>query len=208
LSALGRLGPYVARHAGSLALSAGGLVVASVCGVLIPWLTRDAIDGLSAPDGASRLIRSVAAILLLALGHGLLRWLSRRGLLVAGRRVEQALRRDLFTHVARLPLSFFARVPTGDIMSRMTNDLAAIWLLLGPGILMLSGTVVSGSLALVFMSRISPQLTLAALAAAPVVVLASREYGRRFHVQHRGSQQSLAAMNETLHEDISGIRLV
>ncbi len=160
------------------------------------------------PDGEARLVRAVASILLLALAHGVLRWLSRRGLLVAARRVEQALRHDVFTHVVRLPLDFFSRVPTGDVMSRMTNDLGAIWHFLGPGVLMLTGTVVSWFLAVGFMFRISVTLTLAALAAAPLVVLASREYGRRFHLQHRSSQQSLSAMNATLHEDISGIRLV
>jgi ATP-binding cassette subfamily B protein len=208
LTQLRRLEPYLRRHAASVALGAAGLVVAAVFGVLVPWLIRDAIDGLSAPDGRARLTREVSLILLLALGHGVLRWLSRRALLVAGRRVEQALRRDLFAHVVRLPLDFFSRVSTGDVMSRMTNDLAAVWLLLGPGVLMLMGTVVSWFLAVGFMFRISPSLTLAALAAAPLVVLASREYGRRFHVQHLASQQSLAALNETLHEDVSGIRLV
>lgn len=183
-------------------------MAAAVCGVFIPWLIRDAIDGLAMPDGASRLRRTVSLILLLALGHALLRWLSRRGLLVSAKRIEQALRGDVFAHVARLPLSFFSRVPTGDVMSRLTNDLSSIWLFMGPGVLMLTGTVVSWLLSIVFMFRISVSLTLAALAAAPFVVLASREYGRRFHRLHRESQQSLSAMNEALHEDISGIRLV
>ncbi len=208
MTPLSRLRPYLARHAAVCTFSAAGLLVAALCGVLIPWLTRDAIDGLSMPDGEARLVRAVASILLLATIHGVLRWLSRRGLLVAARRVEQSIRRDVFTHVVRLPLAFFARIPTGDVMSRMTNDLGAIWLFLGPGVLMLMGTVVSWFLAVGFMFRISVTLTLAALAAAPLVVLASREYGRRFHIQHRNSQQSLSAMNAALHEDISGIRLV
>lgn len=200
--------PYVARRAVAIAASTAGLALAALFGVLIPWRIRDAIDGLAGLGGRERLAGAVASILLLALLHALLRWLSRRSLLVAARRVEQELRRDLFRHVVRLPLPFFGRVPTGDVMSRMTNDLVAVWLLLGPGLLMLTGTVVSWFLAVGFMFRISATLTLAALAAAPFVVLASREYGRRFHLQHRESQRSLAGLNALLHEDLSGIRLV
>ena len=57
--------------------------------------------------------------------------LTRRSLLVAAREVEKEVRRRLFSHVIRLPLPFFQGTPTGDVMSRLTNDLSAVWLLLG-----------------------------------------------------------------------------
>jgi ATP-binding cassette subfamily B protein len=171
-------------------------------------MTRDAIDGLSAPDGRERLARAVSWMFLFAALHGSFRYLSRRGLLVAARWVELALRRDVFAHVIRLPLSFFGATPTGDVMSRMTNDVSAVWLFLGPGVLTLTGTVISYLLALTFMFRISPLLTVVSLVLAPAVILVSREYGRRFHRLYRKVQEALAAMNATLQENISGIRLV
>lgn len=171
-------------------------------------MTREAIDGIAAPDGRERLVRAVSWMLLFAALHGTFRYFSRRGLLVAARRVELALRRDVFRHVIRLPLSFFGATPTGDVMSRMTNDISAVWLFLGPGMLMLAGTVISYVLALGFMFRISPLLTAVSLVLAPVIILVSREYGRKFHKLYRKVQETLAGMNATLQENISGIRLV
>ncbi len=171
-------------------------------------MTRDAIDGLLATDGSERLARAVSWMFLFAALHGSFRYLSRRGLLVTARKVELALRRDIFAHVIRLPFSFFGTTPTGDVMSRMTNDVSAVWLFLGPGVLTLTGTVISYLLALTFMLRISPLLTMVSLVLAPAVILLSREYGRRFHRIYRKVQEALAAMNATLQENISGIRLV
>jgi ATP-binding cassette subfamily B multidrug efflux pump len=183
-------------------------VVSSFFGLLVPWMTRAAIDGIGSADGGGRLSRAVSFMLLFAFLHGAFRYLARRGLLATARRVERRLRDDLFGRVARLPMSFFHATPTGDVMSRMTNDVSAVWLFLGPGLLTLAGTVVSYVLALVFMIRLSPLLTLVTLAFAPVVVLLSREYGRAFHRQHRGVQESLSGMNGFLQENVTGIRLV
>jgi ATP-binding cassette subfamily B protein len=93
-------------------------------------------------------------------------------------------------------------------MSRLTNDLSAVWIFLGPGLLMLVGTVISWLLAVAFMLRISPTLTGVSLLIAPAVVYLSREYGRVFHLRHRLVQESLASMNAALQENVSGIRLV
>ncbi len=171
-------------------------------------MIREAIDGISAPDGRERVFRAVSWMALFAILHGGFRYFGRRGMLVTARRVEMRLRRDLFSHVIRLPLSFFGRTPTGDVMSRMTNDVSAVWLLLGPGALTLVGTAISYVLALLFMVRISVLLTLVSLAVAPVIVYTSREYGRAFHRAHRKAQESLAAMNAALQENVTGIRLV
>ena len=171
-------------------------------------MIREAIDGISAPDGRERVVRAVSWMVLFAALHGGFRYLGRRGMLVTARRVEMRLRRDVLSHVIRLPLSFFQRTPTGDVMSRLTNDVSAVWLLLGPGVLTLVGTAISYVLALLFMARISVPLTLVSLALAPVIVYTSRQYGRAFHRHHRKAQESLSAMNADLQENISGIRLV
>jgi ATP-binding cassette, subfamily B, multidrug efflux pump len=182
--------------------------VSSLFGLLVPWMIREAIDGLAAPEGERRLVRAVSWMLAFAVLHGGFRYASRRKLLVTARRVEEALRREVFSHVVRLPLTFFGKTPTGDVMSRLTNDVSAVWLLLGPGMLTLIGTAISYVLALAFMLRISVVLTAVSLALAPVIVFLSRAYGRSFHGLHRKAQESLAAMNALLQENITGIRLV
>ncbi len=171
-------------------------------------MIRDAVDSLSGESPGAGLVRAVRWMLFFAAFHALFRYVSRRGLLVTAREVEREIRQDLFAHVVRLPLSFFGRTATGDVMSRMTNDISAIWLFLGPGLLTLIGTAVSYLLALAFMLRISPLLTAVALATAPAVILLSRSYGRAFHRLHRRSQELFAGMNSLLQENITGIRLV
>ena len=171
-------------------------------------MTREAIDGISAPDGRGRIVAAIGWMLVFAVFHGVFRYLARRGLLSTARRVEMRLRRDIFSHVVRLPLSFFGKTPTGDVTSRLTNDVSAVWLFLGPGVLTLIGTVISYILALAFMVRISVVLTLVSLAVAPLVVFVSRGYGRAFHRIHRKVQETLSAMNATLQENVAGIRLV
>ena len=200
-------------HRGVYALCAAGLLVSSVFGLLVPWMTRDAVDAVSAvraggPPGEGRLLRAVGLMIVFAILNAVFRYLSRRSLFVAARDVEQEVRRRLFSHVIRLPIRFFHATPTGDVMSRMTNDLSAVWLFLGPGLLMLVGTMISWLLAIGFMLRISPMLTVVSLLIAPAVVYASREYGRAFHQRHRLVQESLASMNAALQENLSGIRLV
>ncbi|GAB4368490.1 MAG: ABC transporter ATP-binding protein [Deltaproteobacteria bacterium] len=171
-------------------------------------MIRDAVDSLSGPSPGEGLVRAVRWMLLYAALHAAFRYGSRRGLLVTARQVEREIRHDLFSHVVRLPLSVFGRTATGDVMSRMTNDISAIWLFLGPGLLTLIGTAVSYLLALFFMLRISPLLTAVALAAAPAVILLSRSYGRAFHRLHRRGQELFAGMNSLLQENVTGIRLV
>ncbi|MBP2687196.1 MAG: yheI, partial [Deltaproteobacteria bacterium] len=195
------------------ALCAAGLLVSSVFGLLVPWMTREAVDAVSAareggPPGAGPLLRAVGLMIVFSILYAVFRFLSRRSLFVAARDVEQEVRRRLFSHVLRLPIRFFHATPTGDVMSRLTNDLSAVWIFLGPGLLMLVGTVISWLLAIAFMLRISPTLTFVSLLIAPAVVYLSREYGRAFHLRHRRVQESLASMNAALQENISGIRLV
>ncbi len=195
------------------ALCVLGLLVSSVFGLLVPWMSRDAVDAISAAraggsGGEGRLVRSVSFMILFAVLNAISRFLARRSLFMAARDVEREVRRRLFSHVLRLPIRFFHATPTGDVMSRMTNDLSAVWLLLGPGLLTLAGTAISWLLAVAFMVRISPTLTFVSLLVAPAVVYLSREYGRAFHRRHRRVQESLASMNAALQENVSGIRLV
>ncbi|MFA6149293.1 MAG: ABC transporter ATP-binding protein [bacterium] len=200
-------------HRRTYVLCVLGLLVSSVFGLLVPWMTRGAVDAVftargGGPPAEGLLLHAVGLMVLFSILHAFFRFLSRRSLFVAARDVEREVRRRLFSHVIRLPMRFFHATPTGDVMSRLTNDLSAVWLFLGPGLLTLVGTCISWLLAVAFMLRISPTLTGVSLLIAPAVVYLSREYGRAFHRRHRRVQESLASMNAALQENVSGIRLV
>ncbi|HSB53508.1 MAG TPA: ABC transporter transmembrane domain-containing protein, partial [Gemmatimonadales bacterium] len=129
--------------------------------LLIPWFTRLAIDNLS--QGPSRrwdLLLFPGLIALAAAGQGVFRYFWRTNVFGFSRHIEWDLRNQLFAHLQRLPLAYFQRMKTGDLMSRLTNDLASVREMLGIGaVAALDGAVLILA-ALPLMLDIDPWLTL------------------------------------------------
>jgi ATP-binding cassette, subfamily B, multidrug efflux pump len=126
----------------------------------------------------------------------------------AGRKAEYELRTELQEHLMRLGPSFYRRVSTGDIMSRATNDLVQVRLLLGFGVLNVCSTALALVSALAIMRQVSPMLTLAALSPLPVLLFASRRLSRGFYVRTRDAQAALGAMSGRVQTSIAGVRVI
>jgi ATP-binding cassette subfamily B protein len=124
------------------------------------------------------------------------------------RHIEFDLRNDLFEHLLRLPVPFFQRRPTGDLMSRATNDLAAVRMMLGPGFMNLVNTIVRAMIAVGFMLAISPRITLYALLPLPCVSLTAWLYGDRIHRRFEEIQAQFSAMSAHVQENLAGVRVV
>src|SRR5574341_1753542 len=105
----------------------------------------------------------------------------RRAVIGISRHIEFDLRNDLFAHLQRLPLAYYQRTRTGEIMSRATNDLSAVRMMLGPGLMYLVNTAVVALVALGFMVAISPRLTLYSLLPLPLVSFSVWFFGERIH---------------------------
>ena len=110
------------------------LVLTQGFALSVPQFLRIGTDALIAKD-LSLASQAAYGLMGAALGGALVRVLSRILIFNSGRRVECDLRDDLYAHIIRLSDSFFADMPTGQIMSRAVNDLTQVRLLLGPGIL-------------------------------------------------------------------------
>ena len=136
------------------------------------------------------------------------RLVSRATIFTAGRNVEYELRAVLLAHLHRLGPSFFARFPTGDIMSRATNDLHQVRLLLGFGILNVVASLASTVSALWVMIDISGRLTLAALSTAPILMLVMRWFSGGFFTRTRDNQQSIGRMSDRVLASLAGVRVV
>src|SRR5690606_20135980 len=126
LAALARLLPYLGRVRRSLVLGLACILVATALSLTSPWLLKLAIDGLLAGDDRIRLGLLAAGIVGLAAADGVFRYLMRTLLIGASRQMEYDLRQDFFAHLQRLPPAYFQAHRTGDLMSRATNDLAAV----------------------------------------------------------------------------------
>src|SRR5690606_6592452 len=124
------------------------------------------------------------------------------------RRVEYDLGNDLFQHVVRLDAAYFARAPTGDLMSRLTNDLSAVRMAAGPAYMYLVNTFVGTAISLSFMVWISPRLTL--LTMIPMLLLppVTVGFGRIIHRRFERIQEQLARLSTLAQENLSGMRIV
>ena len=196
---------------GRIALGCLCLVGTNAFSLAIPWLLKQAIDALRelAPAAAHGVVvRDAAAIIVFAVLQALIRTWSRIFIFDAGRNVEYRLRRDLFDHLTRLDPGFYRRHPTGDVMSRLTNDLGSVRLLYGPGLLNLLNTALVYATGLALLVRLSPRLTLLALIPYPLLLGAARVASRRIYRASRAIQEQLGTMSTAIQEDLAGIAVI
>ena len=177
--------------------------------LLIPWFTRLAIDNLSQGPGRRwDLLLFPGLIALAAAGQGVFRYFWRTNVFGFSRHIEWDLRNQLFAHLQRLPLAYFQRMKTGDLMSRLTNDLASVREMLGIGaVAALDGAVLILA-AVPLMIDIDPWLTLWSLLSLPGITLLVLGFGNRMHRGYRDVQQFLGKLSIFVQESLAGIRVI
>jgi ATP-binding cassette subfamily B protein len=199
--------PYLARYkaryvAGFLCL------VASQVGVLVPLIIKSGIDDL-AHGGLGRRLLSVAG-LLIAVGvcKSVLGFWVRWILIGISRDVEYDLRNDLFAHLMRLSPRYYTENRTGDLMSKLTNDLNAVRNMVGPGIMYSANTVVLGVATLALMLHLDWRLTLYSLIPMPLVSVGVKFLGQQIHERFEKIQALYSDLTERVRENLSGVRVV
>ena len=202
---------YLTKHTGWVTGGVVSLVVTNGMAKSIPWVVKLAVDRigeLRVGDSPTPVVVLAIAVAALAVGQGVSRVLSRILIFNAGREAEYELRRDIFAHLCVLDTTFYRRYRTGDIMSRLTNDLAAVRALYGAGILHASNTFFAYAIAVPLMLSISGWLTFWALLPYPLMLLGARTFARGIYQRSRDQQRSLATMTAQVQEDLAGIREV
>lgn len=137
-----------------------------------------------------------------------IRVLSRVAMFYAGRNAEYELRTALLARLQRLGPTFYQKMPVGEIMSRVTNDLAQVRLLLGFGILNAVNTVFGLISAFSVTIGISPVLTLAALSPLPLLVLVTRKFSSQIYTRQKANQEALGEMSDLVQTSIAGSRVI
>jgi len=199
--------PYLARYkaryvAGFICL------VASQVGVLVPLIIKAGIDDL-AHGGLGRKLLSVAG-LLIAIGvcKSVLGFWVRWILIGISRDVEYDLRNDLFAHLMRLSPRYYTENRTGDLMSKLTNDLNAVRNMVGPGIMYSANTVVLGVATVALMLHLDWRLTLYSLIPMPLVSVGVKFLGQQIHERFEKIQALYSDLTERVRENLSGVRVV
>lgn len=229
--------PYLGRYKGAIALGLLTLALMGIVGSLIPLATGIITDtlagspqpfahvsgGAAALGGASWLSRMIPfyapnsrhtlgiyclILILCVLLKGYLSFSTRWVLIGVSRDIEFDLRNDLLQRLVILEPEFYVRNRTGELMSRATNDLNAVRMVLGPGIMYTATTMVTMVLAIGIMLKLSPSLTMWVLLPVPVVAIAVRHFGKVIHDLYEKIQASLATLSAKVQENLSGVRVV
>jgi ATP-binding cassette subfamily B protein len=118
------------------------------------------------------------------------------------------MRNDFFAHLQTLPLSYFQSHRTGDLMSRATNDLNAVRMMIGPSVMYSANTILGLVAALALMLAIDVRLTLLALIPLPFVSISVKYFGSAIHQRSEEIQAKLADISAIVQEALSGVRVV
>ncbi|HXV78697.1 MAG TPA: ABC transporter ATP-binding protein [Candidatus Binatia bacterium] len=185
------------------------LIATDLAGMALPWLIKDAIDTtLYKPDGSVSLLSYPLLILGAAVLQGLFRYGWRINVHGFSRRCEADLRDKVFSHLQKLPLNYFQHTKTGDLMSRLTNDIQAVRELMGFGSLAIIDALVVIIFSLSFMISIDPWLTLWSMLAMPMITVVVRFFGRHIFRWSRDTQEQLSVMSAYVQENLAGARVV
>ena len=188
-----------------------GLVIvlaSSAITSVIPWLLRRAIDAIGNAAPMKTIWELSGLIVLAAIIGGAFRYGMRELMNGVSRWIEYDLRNDLFTHLETLDAAYFAQTRTGDIMARLTNDLSAVRMAVGPAVMYLANTIAGGVFALYFMLRIDVKLTLLALLPLIFLPLLTIRMGKAIHDRFEAVQEHFSTLTTRAQENLTGARIV
>ncbi len=201
--------PFMDGLKGRYLLGAMLLLVTNGFALAIPWMMKLAIEAIKAPEGAGYPASNAAiAIALLAIVHCFVRIFSRTAILHAARVVEFRVREALFEKLLSLDISFYGGERTGDILSRLSNDLTNVRMLAGFGVMSIMNTFIIYLSAAGLMLMISPSLTLAAVAPLPVMVLIVQAISGRIFSVSQQAQEELSRLSSRTEEAVSAVRAI
>jgi ATP-binding cassette subfamily B protein len=200
---------YFVQNRWRIAFGLFCLLLVDFLQLLIPLVIKGAIDALTMKTATSgSLLKYGLVIATIASIIALMRYIWRHLLFGHSRKVEEGLRNRLYRHLQTLSLSFYHRTKTGDLMARATNDVNAIRMATGMGMVALTDGLVLGIASIGFMISISPYLTLIALIPAPIIIYLSRIFTRRMSTGYESVQNTFSELTERVREAFAGIRVV
>ena len=224
--------PYLGRYRGALSFGMFVLVLSSIVQGVIPLATgvlTDILAGSAVPFEKSRQfagswlsrdipwyaphsrhslgIYCLLLIILVAI-RAVLSFYTRWILIGVSRDIEFDIRGGLLNRLLLLEPEFYVRNRTGELMSRATNDLNAVRMVLGPGIMYSGQTIIGMALAIAVMSQLSTTLTLWILIPVPIVAVIVQRFGKIIHELYEKIQASLATLSAKVQENLAGVRVV
>jgi ATP-binding cassette subfamily B multidrug efflux pump len=227
-----RLMPYVARHKGEVVIGMITQIGMGITGTLLPLIIGAIVDCLKGaeaplaqlgrltqislgfllpyyhPRNARTIEVFCSALIIICAVQGVFSYATRQILIGLSRDIEYDLRNDLLNKLVEMEPEFYVRNRTGELMSRCTNDLNSVRMVLGPGIMYTANTIATMVLAVVLMFWISATLSIYVLLPVPVVAIVVWIFGQQIHALYGKIQASLAVLSAKAQENLAGVRVV
>ena len=200
--------PYLWRYRSGLLLGMGALVVKDIGGAALPFVIGKGVDAITKGFNVRLVLWFAGVLVALSAIKGLFQYWMRVIIIGISRDIEYDLRNDLFLHLVSLSSDFYSRMRTGDIMARATNDLNAVRMMLGPGIMYWAETSITFVFVFLVMLWTDWRLTLFALLPAPLVSVAVMYFGRLIHDRFERIQRMFSDISSRVQENISGVRVI
>ena len=203
-----RLLPWTRPYRWRFTVGLASVAVSTALFSLIPTLLRRAIDRLGQPEPWVPVLEIAGLMLVVTLTMAVFRFTMREILNGVSRVIENDLRDALFARLTTLDGAWFGRTRTGEIMARLTNDLTAVRMAVGPAVMYLTNTIFGGLFALGFMVAISPHLTGLALIPMLLLPLVMFRLGKVTHDRFERVQSTFGDLTTLVQEHLAGIRVV
>ena len=208
LSPARRLLGYADRYRRQFIFGLLCVVISTFIRLAGPWVLKYAIDDLHEGVTTEKVRFYALAMLGLAMVGGVFWFLMRRIIVGVSRDLEYDLRNDFFAHLQRFPMAFFQARRTGDLMSRATNDLSAVRMMIGPAVMYTANTTLTFVVAILLMLSIDVRLTLIALIPLPFVTISVKYFGSAIHRRFERIQAQLSDLSAVTQEALAGVRVV
>ncbi|XEC95641.1 ABC transporter ATP-binding protein [Paenibacillus tarimensis] len=203
-----RLLSYVSAHRKHLVLAVLSIFAVSALQFVIPQFTRIAIDIVIPGKAYSQLVWVGLGVIVTAIFLGLFNFLSSYMMSNVGQRTIYDIRNHLYRHMQALSVRFFDNRKTGDLMSRVTNDVGTLQQLITSGIVEIFKDVLVFVVIFVYLCFTDWLLTAMVALSFPVMILAARKFAGRMRSAYKDVQEQTANVNDHLQETLSSIRLI
>lgn len=203
-----RMASYWKRYPVPVIWGGTTVLLSAVINLFAPRVIRMALDELRVTLSQDVVLKYAGLIVLVSAGRGIFLFLQRRILVNLSRDIEFDLRNDFYGHLQKMPPAFFQQQRIGDLMSRATNDIGAVRMLVGPAMMYGLNTLFTACLVFPAMLKISASLTLFALITLPLSALATKYFGGKIHERSEQIQEYFGLITAKAQENFSGVRVV
>jgi ATP-binding cassette subfamily B protein len=200
---------YAAKYKGQYFIGIIFLLLVDAVQLIPPKIMGNITDSLSKGEATSTyILKNIGYIILVAIVMAIGRYAWRIFIIGTSRKIEYDIRNKYFKHLQSLSANFYNKNKTGDLMALATNDLNAVRMSLGQGIIMMTDALVLSIATITILFTINVKLTLIALIPLPFVALASSRFGKQIHSRFLKVQETFSKLTDMVQENFSGIRII